>query len=45
MILEVQFQNFGAHARQSFHFQKIPGGKILIVFDEHWHEASVYIKE
>ena len=28
MILEVQIQIYGtpAHARQSFHFQKIPGG-------------------
>ena len=45
MILEVQIQNFGAHSRQSFHFQKIPGAQILIFFCENWHEASLFIKE
>ena len=32
MILEVQIQNFGAPARQSFHFQKIPGGLNINIF-------------
>ena len=49
MILEVKFQNFGegapAHMRQSFHFQKIPGGPNINIFCENWHEASFYIKE
>ena len=44
MILEVQFQNL-AHARQSFHFQKIPGALKLIFFCENWQGASFYIKE
>ena len=43
IILEVQLQNFAA--RQSFHFQKIPGGPNIYNFCENWHEASFYIKE
>ena len=31
--------------RQSFHFQKIPGGLNINIFCENWHEASFYIKE
>ena len=45
MILEVQFQNFGAHAHQSYYFQKIPGGPNINIFCENWHGASFYIKE
>ena len=40
MILEIQIFGATAHARQSFHFQKI-----LIFVDENWHKASFYIKE
>ena len=32
MILEVQIQNFGTLAYQSFHFQKIPGGLNIDIF-------------
>ena len=50
MILEVQIQKFWrvhalAHASQSFHFQKIPGGQNINIFCENWHETSFYIKE
>ena len=31
-----------AHARQSFHFQKIPGGPNINIFDENWNGASFY---
>ena len=34
-----------AHASQSFHFQKIPGGQNINIFCENWHETSFYIKE
>ena len=41
MILEVQIRSFGAHTRgapahacQSFHFQKIPGGLNINIFFE-----------
>ena len=46
MILEVQIQIFGARAaRQSFHFQKIPGGQNINIFCENRPEAFFYIKE
>ena len=52
MILEVQIQNLGeracgasAHARQSFHFQKMPGGLNINIFCENWYKASSYNKE
>ena len=56
MILEVQIQNFGAstrgarrgapaHARQSFHFRKIPGGLNINIFCENWYKAFSYNKE
>ena len=32
MILEVQIQNFGSLAYQSFHFQKTPGGLNIDIF-------------
>ena len=32
MILEMQIQIFAAHARQIFHFQKIPGGPKFFIF-------------
>ena len=44
MILKSK-SKFSAHAHQSFHFQKIPGGPNMNIFDENWHEASFYIKE
>ena len=34
-----------AHARQSFHFKKIPGGPNINILDENLHAASFYIKE
>ena len=34
-----------AHAHQSFHFQKIPGGLNFNIFGENCHAASFYIKE
>ena len=45
MIFEAQIQIFGAPARQSFYFQKIPGGLNINIFCENRHEASIYIKE
>ena len=42
MILEVQIRSFGA--RQSFHFQKIPGGLNINIFFENWYKASFYNK-
>ena len=30
---------------QSFHFQKLQGPQISILFCENWHEASFYNKE
>ena len=47
MILEVQFQNFGApaHEHQCFHFKKILGAQKLIFFCENWHGASFYNKK
>ena len=32
IILEVQIRSFGARARQSFRFQKIPGALIINIF-------------
>ena len=43
MILEVQIQ-ISAQARQSFDFQKTPGGLNSNIFCENGHEASFYIK-
>ena len=50
LILEVQIEIFSsrratAHAQQSFHFEKIPGGLNINIFCENRHDASFYIKE
>ena len=45
MILEVQIQISGANARQSFQFQKNPGGLNINIFCENPHEASFNIIE
>ena len=44
MILEVQFQNFGARVKV-FIFKKIQRAQILIFCCETWHGPSFYIKE
>ena len=48
-FIEVQFQNFDAHAgarTSTFLFSKnVIGVQILLFFCENWHEASFYIKE
>ena len=41
----VKFQRDPVHARQSFHFQKTPGGLNINIFCENWYEASLYNKE